>query len=515
MSEKKRTPKKSISGWVITRKITQGAALVIFTVTLILSKHSILPTGLTSGLVRLSPLAVLASLLSSKVFLAGSALGMLVLLSSFFVGRAWCGWLCPLGTLLDICRFPKRKNKLPLPEALRKIKYGLLGVILISAALGNLTFIFFDPVTIFVRSLTLVVLPLLDKGIYALEVQLSGIPLLANGVYAFDTWLRPGVFPSDSALYQHTLVFGLFLIVILLLNYFADRFWCRYLCPLGALLGIGSRFSLIQRRVEDTCVSCAACAKVCPTGTIDNRNGFASDPAECTMCMECKPVCAPQAIRFTGKWQKAASQAYDPGRRMFIGSVALSAVSVALFGIKRWIRPNPQYLLRPPGVEDNDRFLATCVRCGLCEQGCPTQALQSDAGSLDVEGFGAPLLVPRIGYCAFSCNLCGQLCPVGAIPKLALAEKRKVKIGHAVIDHERCLAWGKHENCIVCEEMCPLPQKAITLETSSSARTDGTTGELLLPVVDMDKCIGCGICENKCPVEGEAAIRVNGNELAA
>jgi NAD-dependent dihydropyrimidine dehydrogenase PreA subunit len=117
-------------------------------------------------------------------------------------------------------------------------------------------------------------------------------------------------------------------------------------------------------------------------------------------------------------------------------------------------------------------------------------------------------MIPRMGYCDYSCNKCGGICPVEAIPLLDLEEKRRQVIGKAQIDRDRCIAWADHQDCIVCEEMCPLPQKAITLERTLVATAHGNSISVQLPHVDRDVCIGCGICEFKCPVIGEAAIRV-------
>lgn len=495
--------------WVLARKITQGLSLAVFFIGVIFSRAiDGLPPELVGIPIRLSPLAMISNLLSSKVFLAWSSISLIILLSSLFIGRAWCGWLCPLGTLLDLFNFSNRKNNIEPPQDLRKIKYGLLIVILMSALFGNLTFLVFDPLTIFYRSSTLTILPALDKTVFALEKLLIKIPFLADPVFAFDSWLRPAILSIDSPSIQYSFLFAFFFISIILLNLIAERFWCRYLCPLGALLGLPSRLSFIQRRTKDTCSECGLCQSGCPTGTIDPKNGYRSDPSECTMCMNCLAGCKKDSITFTRKWLPAPMKAYDPGRRTFFGSLGISIISVALLGVD-WIKRRANnFLIRPPGVIDEETFLSKCIRCGICIKVCPTQAIQADVSLSGVEGLATPILIPRNGFCAYSCNACGQNCPVEAIPPLALSEKQATTIGHAYIDHNRCLAWGDHQNCIVCEEMCPLPQKAITLETGAFSDPEGNPIEVLLPVVDRERCIGCGTCENKCPVSGEAAIRV-------
>jgi ferredoxin len=162
------------------------------------------------------------------------------------------------------------------------------------------------------------------------------------------------------------------------------------------------------------------------------------------------------------------------------------------------------FLIRPPGVTEAD-FLSLCVRCGDCFRICPTNALQPSLFEGGISGFWTPFLVPRIGYCDYTCNACGQICPVQAIPPLSLDEKRLAKIGSAYINQNLCIAWADDRDCIVCEEMCPLPEKAIRLQKRGNGKQ---ASAVLVPVVNRELCIGCGICENKCPVVGQAAIQV-------
>lgn len=143
----------------------------------------------------------------------------------------------------------------------------------------------------------------------------------------------------------------------------------------------------------------------------------------------------------------------------------------------------------------------------MCIRICPTGGLQPATAATPDE-FWSPLLVPRWGYCDYSCTACGEICPTHAIPRLSLDIKRTVIIGKAYIDTDRCIAWSDHTDCIVCEEMCPIPEKAIQLVETAVTTASGEPAVVKLPYVERERCIGCGICEYQCPVAGEAAIRV-------
>jgi ferredoxin len=165
-------------------------------------------------------------------------------------------------------------------------------------------------------------------------------------------------------------------------------------------------------------------------------------------------------------------------------------------------------LIRPPGALGEEEFLARCIRCGECMKVCPTSAVQPASLEGGLAGAWTPVLNMSVGYCDYECNLCSQVCPTQAIRQIEVAEKQQIKIGLAYIDRNRCLPWAYARNCIVCEEHCPTPKKAIWLEQAEVRNLAGETLTVKQPRVDAELCIGCGICEAKCPVRAPAAVRV-------
>jgi ferredoxin len=457
---------------------------------------------------RLDPLAMLAHMLASRTALAGSALALIIVGLTLLSGRAWCGWLCPLGTLLDW--FPLRRRRPAQPsvsESWRSVKHGLLVTILVAAAFANLTLLIFDPLTILFRTLSTSVWPAVDQLVTGLETGLYRVPALQPAVGALDGLIRPVVLPTEPVFYRYTLLYASVFLGVIALNLIAPRFWCRYLCPLGALLGLLSKVGIVQRRVNQHCIQCGACARVCPTGTIQPAQDYASDPGECTMCLDCLGTCPADAIDFSARIPSGNWNAYDPDRRRLLTSLGAAILGIGLFETNLLAKRDHSRLIRPPGARENN-LLDKCIRCGECIRACPTSAIQPAVTEAGLEGLWTPILVPRAGYCDYSCSACGQVCPVQAIPRLSLEEKRQQVIGKAYIDTDRCIAWADLQDCIVCEEMCPVPDKAIVLETVTMRTGDGEVVTVQQPHVIPNRCIGCGICEYKCPVNGEAAIRV-------
>ena len=494
--------------WTRLRRAVQYAALSVFTALFVWSRRGGWPSTVVNSPLRLDPLAMLAHLLASRTLLAGSALALLTVGLTLSLGRVWCGWLCPAGTLLDVfsLRSGHERRDAP-PESWRNAKYGLLLTVLATALLSNLTLMVLDPLTILFRTLSASVWPAVDQIVSASEALLYRLPTLRPGISAFDALVRPKILPPEPAFYRFTWLYAGVFAGLVSLNLLAPRFWCRYLCPLGGLLGLLSKTSIVRRKVNARCTQCHACARVCPTGTIQADRQYASDPGECTFCLECLSVCPQNAVEFLPHFSVATWNPYDPSRRQALLALGTAIAGVGLFRSDQPARREHPRLIRPPGARENG-LLSKCIRCGECSRACPTSVIQPAIAEAGLEGLWTPVLVPRLGYCDYSCAACGQVCPVQAIPPLDLQQKRQQVLGQAYIDQSRCLSWANNQPCIVCEEMCPVPNKAIELEQVEVQGPNGGTITLQRPHVVRTRCIGCGTCEFKCPVNGEAAIRV-------
>lgn len=496
-----------IAYWRRARQAVQTLAFALFTLLALYTLRDVQPILPADTLLRLDPLAALAAMISERRWLARFIPALFVVVATLVLGRFWCGWLCPLGTLLDWIPSRRVRGKDQALPRWQGVKYGLLFVILFAALWGNLTLMILDPLTIFVRSLSTMVFPGLAWLVDRAQIILYRVSFMQWSVDVIDRALRGTLLSYKQAYYGGILLLAAFAGGLLALNLLSKRAWCRFFCPLGGLLGLLAKLSWLKRKVSSACVSCNICARECPMGTVDAQKGYASDSGECTLCLDCAVKCPKAAISFGQDWRPDVGWEYDPSRRQVLGALGISVGGLALLKIgPRNHHPDP-YRLRPPGAQEAT-LLSSCIRCGKCIRVCPTQGLQPSLTQSGLEGLWTPILVPRLGPCDFSCTACGDLCPTGAIPKLPLEEKRKTPLGKAYVNPDLCIPWSGRGECIVCEEMCPIPEKAIVLEERPLRSALGEKRTAQAPVVLHARCIGCGLCESKCPVKGEAAIRV-------
>ncbi|MDR3671843.1 MAG: 4Fe-4S binding protein [Holophaga sp.] len=456
------------------------------------------------------PLLALGTLLSAHALAAGFALSLVLVLLTLVLGRVFCGWACPMGTLHNLAGALRRWRG---PQRVRgwfRVKYLLLVFLLAGSAVGLQLTGLFDPLSLLARHLALGPYPAFN---YAVNSTMDAVyrvdqkTLNAVAQPVFDL-LKNTVLAFQQPHFAQGALLSVLFLAILLLNLSERRFWCRYLCPLGALLGLLGRRALLKRETAEGCNACGICDRQCQGGMPASReNGWIS--SECLYCMACDDACPKNAVSF-GFSRKPAPAALDLGRRrvLLAGGAGFAAVAVsrATPAFDR-ARANPD-LLRPPGARPEPDFLARCVKCGECMKVCTTNGLQPTFLEAGLEGVWSPRLVPTRGYCEFSCTLCGQVCPTGAIQSLAPAEKAQWRIGTAMFDRGRCLPHAHATPCIVCEEVCPTPTKAIWFEEVVVHNRAGQAVTVKQPHVDLKLCIGCGICEAKCPISDRPAVHV-------
>ena len=490
------------------RRVIQALSFIFFITLLLYAAFPLkLPVPVDLFL-RMDPLVSLSAMIASRDFISTLLPGIVLLILTIFAGRFFCSMVCPLGTCIDMtdnairgCGSRGAKNA-HMPSGYRILKYMVLAFVLAGALVKVSMAAYAAPIPIVTRFFAMLIYPVLtllvDAGLSVFRpiAQVAGITSLAyadlvNPVFGLK-WLILAI-PAG----------------IFALSVWTPRFWCRHLCPAGAVLALLSwRPGLFRRRVTDACTSCGLCIKACPMDAI-NEDPHSTDFSECIACRGCSDVCPEGAVHFASPGGALPQRAirFSTHRRALMAAALAGLISALMVrtGLKgsaceggpgRVMDPE---LLRPPGSLPECSFLERCVGCGECMKTCPTNTLQPAVLSAGLAGIFTPVLVPRRGPCDTACNACGHVCPTGAIRPLSPAEKRYAKIGTAAIMRQRCIAWEHGKACLICDEVCPYG--AISLQ-----RAEGLT--VAVPYVDENRCNGCGFCEYYCPVQARSAIVV-------
>jgi polyferredoxin/NAD-dependent dihydropyrimidine dehydrogenase PreA subunit len=460
------------------------------------------------------PLILITTLLAAHAVSVAFYLSLVMIAVTAIFGRVFCGWACPLGTLNNMVGALKKVRERASLARWYRFKYLILLFLIISSLFTLQLVGIMDPLSLTIRSFSVSIYPLFNAAVRAFfdtayYIDIRSIADISEYLYSL---FKKSVLSFEQPYYQQGIFIGLLFFCILAVNLYQRRFWCRYLCPLGALLGVISRYSLFKRSVAEGCTACGACSAECQSGAIPGEpagDGTAWLPSECVSCHNCDDACPLKVVSF-GFSKNSEALPIDIGRRRVITSAVAGLVAVPLFRTSPISKKgvSDPVLVRPPGSLEEREFLERCVKCGECMRVCITNGLQPTFLEAGLEGIWTPMLVSRIGYCEYRCTLCGQVCPTGAIKQLQLEEKIRVKIGLAMIDKGRCLPYAHAQACIVCEEVCPTAKKAIWFEQTTVQDRQGRKMLLKQPHVDLDLCIGCGICETKCPVKGQPAIYV-------
>lgn len=460
---------------------------------------------------RASPLVALTVMIASRAFVSTMILALVVLALTIPLGRFFCGWICPLGTVIDAGDHLIRRKRRPArqrdPLTWRSWKFFILAALMVAALFSTQFIWFFDPIALLTRTFTTVLYPAFSFLLGGLFNAAFKLHFIEDQVYSlYDAAQAGGLLPTQQPRMFENVAIALIFAGIIGLGLVSRRFWCRNLCPLGALLGIFSKYRLTRRLVSDACTKCSICQRECKMNAIEDDYSV-NNTVECIECAECVAVCKPRAVSYT-LGRNHGENRIDLTRRRLLQASAAGAAGLMLFKTTAAARIRKGQALRPPGALTEEQFLDRCIRCQECVKICSTTGacLQPALTETGIEGLWSPVSVPREGYCEYSCNLCGQVCPTGAIQPLTLAEKQKSRMGTAYFDKSRCIPWYRQEDCLVCEEHCPLSDKAIKFDIREARGPDGQMRVVKFPYVVEDLCIGCGICENKCPVVGAPGI---------
>lgn len=477
---------------------------------------------------EIDPLAALANALVSHALYRGLLWALAILIPTLFLGRFFCGWVCPMGTLhhyVGGVRSTAKRGSLRVASnryrPWQTTKYYLLFALLTAAALGSGLIGWFDPFSVLVRSLGLSLLPALNYGLQAFShlLEQSDVAFVRSAGGVLHAGLAATVLDFHQPYFRQGIFLGLIFAVLVAFNLKITRFWCRALCPLGALLGIASRWSILGLRKDSlTCNDCKRCQMHCQGG---------DDPvgpwhrAECMLCLNCVSSCPKASLSFalfpTGRPDLVEGP--DLRRRRALTGVAAGMAALPLLrATTGFAADRNERLLRPPGSLGEGDFLDRCLRCGACMRACPNNALQPAISEAGLEGLWTPVVVPHVGYCEPSCVLCSEVCPTGAIWEISPQEKgwigglskdaRPVRLGTAFYDHGRCLPWAMAVECIVCQEWCPTSPKAIYLEEVEVSDSAGNRKTVKRPYVDPAQCVGCGCCEFACVLPDRPAVYV-------
>ena len=434
-----------------------------------------------------------------------------LVLLTLLMGRIYCSVICPLGVLQDIFGWfgkKAKKNRYTYSKPMSILRYVMLGILVVAlvAGFGSIAALI-APYSAFGRIASNLFAPIYLWGNNLLAAWAESVDSYA--FYSVDVWLKGGI----------TLVVAVVTFVVLFVLAFKNgRTYCNTICPVGTVLGFLSRYSWLKPVIDTSkCNGCGLCARNCKASCIDSKN-HAIDYSRCVVCLDCIDKCRQDAIKYVprSKSSQAPSDASaDKGRRAFVTATAMVAgASIAkaqqlkmdggFATIEDKKIPKRETPLTPPGSLSAKNLAQHCTACQLCVSVCPNQVLRP---SSDLSNFMQPETSYERGYCRPECVKCSEVCPTGAIKPITKEEKTAIQIGHAVWIADNCIVNTDGQKCGNCARHCPTGAIQMVPKDPNDKKS------LQIPVVNTERCIGCGACENLCPSRPFSAIYVEGHEV--
>lgn len=430
-------------------------------------------------------------------------------------GRVYCSVICPLGIMQDIIswwrgkRKKKDKYRFSYHKAHTWVRISVLAVFIAAIAAG-------------LASIAGLIAPYSAYGRIASSLFAPVYQLINNGLaYISEAVDSYAFYPKDVWLKSLpvTIVAIVTFVTLFVTAWKGGRIWCNSVCPVGTILGFISRWSLFAPVIDESkCRACGLCGRRCKSSCIDMK-AHKIDYSRCVVCMDCIDTCREGAIKYTRRWKKSKEAAAvqqeksENGRRKFIASaIAITGTAVlkaqdmkvdgGLAKLSPKQKPQRATHISPPGSWSLNNIASHCTACQLCISACPNDVL---VPSMGLDRFMQPEMDYTKGYCRPECTKCSEVCPAGAIRPITREEKSSIQIGHAVLDYKLCIADSSDINCGNCARHCPAG--AITMVKKDPDNPDSVK----IPSVIETRCIGCGACENLCPVRPISAIHVEGH----
>ncbi|MDE5796741.1 MAG: 4Fe-4S binding protein, partial [Muribaculaceae bacterium] len=428
-------------------------------------------------------------------------------------GRTYCNTICPVGIMQDGFGWlgkRSRKNRYSYSAPRNILRYIMLAVMVLAIITGiGVVVALFAPYSAYGRIAQSLFAPVWQWGNNLLASWAE-----AHNSYTFynvDIWLRGGI------------VLAVAIATLVILGFLAwrnGRTYCNTICPVGTVLGFLSRFSLLRPVIDTSkCNGCGLCARNCKSACINSKE-HSIDYSRCVTCFDCIDKCHRNAISYTFRRpavvaaDSLAKENVDSSRRDFLTVTATIAATAAVHAQEKTVDgglaaitdkkiPSRKTRIVPPGAKSIKNLTSHCTACQLCVSVCPNGVLRP---STELDSLMQPESSYERGYCRPECTKCSEVCPAGAIQPITVADKSSVQIGHAVWIKDNCIPLTDGVACGNCARHCPVG--AITMV--ASVADDETSPKI--PVVNTERCIGCGACENLCPSRPFSAIYVEGHE---